>query len=53
LGIYMQTAAHSYAVSLVFVTIIITSLLSVLLFGCVSILERICIPWHKKEKDKS
>jgi ABC-type nitrate/sulfonate/bicarbonate transport system permease component len=48
LGIYMQTAAHSYAVTLVFVTIVITSLLSILLFTSVSFLERICIPWYKK-----
>jgi len=50
LGIFMQTAAHSYAVSLVFVTIIITSILSLILFGGVSILEKIFIPWHRKEK---
>lgn len=48
LGIYMQTAAHSYAVSLVFVTIVITSLLSLILFGGVSLLEHIFIPWHRK-----
>lgn len=50
LGIYMQTAAHSYAVSLVFVTIVITSLLSVFLFGSVFVLERIFLPWYRKEK---
>lgn len=51
LGIYMQTAAHSYAVTLVFVTIVITSLLSILFFGSASVIERFCIPWHEKKKE--
>jgi ABC-type nitrate/sulfonate/bicarbonate transport system permease component len=46
LGVYMQTAAHSYAIALVFVTIIITAILSLILFLSVSVLERIFIPWH-------
>lgn len=50
LGIFMQTAAHSYAVSLVFVTIIITSILSLILFGGVSLLEQIFVPWNRKNK---
>jgi len=50
LGIYMQTAAHSYAVTLVFVTIVITSILSIILFSVVSVLEKICLPWYRKEK---
>ena len=50
LGIYMQTAAHSYAVTLVFVTIAITSLLSIVLFFTVSLLERLMLPWYKKEE---
>lgn len=50
LGIFMQNAAHSYAVALVFVTIIITSILSLILFGGVSLLEYLFVPWHRKEK---
>jgi len=50
LGVFMQTAAHSYAVALVFVVIIITSILSILLFGLVSVLEYFFIPWHRKNK---
>jgi len=46
LGIYMQNAAHSYAVVLVFVVIIITSLLSILLFGAIVLLEKIFVPWR-------
>ncbi len=49
LGIYMQTAAHSYAVVLVFVVIIITSLLSILLFAAVALLEKILLPWNRKK----
>jgi NitT/TauT family transport system permease protein len=48
LGIYMQSAAHSYAVVLVFVVIIITSLLSIILFGGVVLLEKIFVPWNQK-----
>ncbi|HEX8931941.1 MAG TPA: ABC transporter permease [Patescibacteria group bacterium] len=50
LGIFMQNAAHSYAVALVFVVIIVTSLLSILLFGLVSVLEYFFIPWHRKAR---
>jgi len=49
LGVFMQNAAHSYAVALVFVVIIVTSLLSILLFGLVSVLEYFLIPWHRKK----
>src|SRR6185369_7888343 len=50
LGIYMQTAAHSYAIALVFVTIAITSILSLLLFGFVYVLENFFVPWQRAEK---
>jgi ABC-type nitrate/sulfonate/bicarbonate transport system permease component len=50
LGIYMQNAAHSYATTLVFVTIFIASFLSIILFGIVSLLEYIFLPWYRKEK---
>ncbi len=51
LGIYMQTVAHSYVISLVFSVIIVISMLSLLLFSLVLILERIFIPW-KYERNK-
>lgn len=51
LGVYMQTAAHSYAITLVFSVIIVVSTLSLLLFLLVLILERIFIPW-KYERSK-
>ncbi len=49
LGIYMQNAAHSYATTLVFVTIVIASVLSILLFGIVSLLEYLLLPWNRKK----
>jgi ABC-type nitrate/sulfonate/bicarbonate transport system permease component len=49
LGIYMQNAAHSYATTLVFVVIIISAFLSIILFGIVSFLEYIFLPWNRKD----
>lgn len=45
LGIYMQTSANSHAIVLVFAAIVISSVLSLLLFGFVSLLEWIALPW--------
>lgn len=53
LGIYMQNAAHSYATTLVFVTIALVSLVSIILFGLVSFLEYLLLPWNRKEKTRS
>jgi ABC-type nitrate/sulfonate/bicarbonate transport system permease component len=47
LGLYMQEAAHSFAVVLVFAAVLVTALLSLLLFGFVSLLERIALPWYQ------
>ena len=46
LGIYMQTSANSHAIVLVFAAILVTAVLSLLLFGLVSLIERIALPWH-------
>ena len=47
LGIYMQTSANAHAVVLVFAAIVVTALLSLLLFSLVSLIERIALPWHQ------
>jgi ABC-type nitrate/sulfonate/bicarbonate transport system permease component len=47
LGLYMEEAAHSFAVILVFAAIFVTALLSLFLFGFVSLLERIALPWYQ------
>lgn len=46
LGIYMETSANSGAVDLVFAAILVTAIVSLLLFGLVSWLERIALPWY-------
>ena len=46
LGIYMQRATNSFAISQVFAAIIVTAVLSLLLFGLVSLIERIALPWY-------
>lgn len=46
LGIYMQRAANSFATVQVFAAILVTAVLSLLLFGLVSVIERLALPWY-------
>ena len=46
LGIYMQDAANSFATVLVFAGILVTAVLSLMLFGLVSVIERLALPWY-------
>ena len=46
LGIYMQRATNSFAITQVFAAIVVTAVLSLLLFGLVSLIERIALPWY-------
>lgn len=46
IGVYMKMSANSHAFSLVFASIITVIIFSMLLFGIVSILEKLIIPWH-------
>ncbi len=46
LGIYMQDAVNSFATVLVFAGILVTAVLSILLFGLVSVIERLALPWY-------
>ncbi len=46
LGIFMETSANSGAIDLVFAAIFVTALVSLLLFGLVSLIERIALPWY-------
>lgn len=48
LGILMQTAANARATPLVFAAILVTALASFAIFGFVSILERLLVPWKFK-----
>jgi ABC-type nitrate/sulfonate/bicarbonate transport system permease component len=48
LGIYMQSSANSHAIVLVFAAILVTAVLSLLLFGLVALIERIALPWYHR-----
>jgi ABC-type nitrate/sulfonate/bicarbonate transport system permease component len=50
LGIYMQKAANSFATIDVFAAILVTTILSLFLFGLVSLIERIALPWYHGSK---
>ena len=42
----MQRATNSFAIAQVFAAIVVTAVLSLLLFGLVSLIERIALPWY-------
>lgn len=46
LGIYMMTSANSHAIRIVFASIVVTAALSLALFGLVSLVERLALPWY-------
>jgi ABC-type nitrate/sulfonate/bicarbonate transport system permease component len=43
----MQSSANAHAIVLVFAAIVVTAVLSLLLFGLVSLIERIALPWYQ------
>lgn len=47
LGIYMLTSMNSHAIPVVFATIVITALLSLVLFALVGLVERLSLPWYQ------
>ncbi len=46
LGVFMLRASNSFRTDWVFVAIAISSLLSILLFLAVAVLERLALPWY-------
>jgi ABC-type nitrate/sulfonate/bicarbonate transport system permease component len=46
LGIYMETSTNSHAIVQVFAAILVSAILSLLLFGFVSLIEWIVLPWR-------
>lgn len=50
IGIYMMRAADQLLTERVFAAIVVSSLLSVLLFLLVSTVERLVIPWQRRER---
>jgi len=50
LGIYMLTSTNSHALPVVFATIVVTAVLSLLLFGMVNLIERLALPWYHSSR---
>ncbi len=47
LGIYMENSTNAHVIVLVFAAIVVTALLSLLLFSFVSLLEWLALPWNQ------
>ncbi len=50
LGVYMTRVKKAYAFDKMFAVIVFISVISLVLMGIVSLLEKGCTPWNKKEK---
>jgi ABC-type nitrate/sulfonate/bicarbonate transport system permease component len=46
LGVYMTTTKNAFRTDLVFGAVIVTALLTLILFGIVALLERVAMPWR-------
>lgn len=53
LGVYMTRAQKAYAFDKMFAVIIFISVISLVLMGLVSLLERIATPWRRKQNDNN
>lgn len=51
LGVYMTRVKKAYAYDRMFAVILFITAISLLLMGCVSLLERAAMPWRKKGKE--
>lgn len=51
LGVYMTRVRKSYSFDKMFAVIFLISALSLLLLGCVALLEKVCLPWRKEEEN--
>ncbi len=47
LGVYMTTSKNAFRTDLVFGAVLVTSLLTLALFGIVTLLERLAMPWRR------
>lgn len=47
LGYYMIRSAGQFATAQVFAAVLVSALLGLALFGAVSLLERLCLPWRR------
>lgn len=52
LGVYMTRVKKAYAFDRMFAVIVFISVISLVLMSLVSLLEKACMPWNKKERIK-
>jgi ABC-type nitrate/sulfonate/bicarbonate transport system permease component len=50
LGIYIQQMQNNFRIDLVFAAVLVTSVLSVLLFALTFAIERLVTPWRTRER---
>ncbi len=50
LGIWMQLSQNSFRTDLVFAAMLLTAIVSLLLFALVGVIERIVVPWAPKQR---
>jgi ABC-type nitrate/sulfonate/bicarbonate transport system permease component len=53
LGFYMQLKQHSFATAGVLAAIVVTALLSVVLFASVALVERLALPWYYLQRQRA
>jgi ABC-type nitrate/sulfonate/bicarbonate transport system permease component len=52
LGVYMQRARHAFAMDLVFASILVIVVLSILLFYGIAMIQRVVMPWEKLKEEE-
>ena len=50
LGIWMQLSQNSFRTDLVFAAMLLTAIISLLLYGLVGVVERLVVPWAPKRR---
>lgn len=50
LGVYMQSAKHVFRTDLVLSAVLVSTLLTLTLYGSVVLIERLCVPWVRIEQ---
>lgn len=52
LGVYMQSAKHVFRTDLVLAAVVVSTLLTLVLYGTVVLIERLCVPWVRIEQGR-
>lgn len=53
LGVYMQNAKNVFRTDLVLAAVLVSTILTLVLYGAVALIERLCLPWQKFEQGES